>query len=41
MALADQDGIRHTSQTFNFDQVNEYIEVLRAGEIVGRAVMKF
>jgi len=30
-------GIRHTIQTFKFDQVNEYIEVLRAGEIVGGA----
>jgi len=26
---------------FTFGQINEYIELLRAGEVVGRAVMKF
>ena len=41
MALAAQDKIRHTVNIFSFDQVPEYIERLRAGEIVGRAVMKF
>src|SRR5262249_669034 len=41
MALAAQDKIRHTIKLFKFDQLNEHIELLRAGEIVGRAVMKF
>src|SRR5262249_41582784 len=39
MALAAKDKIRHTIKIFKFDQINEYIEQLRAGEIVGRAVM--
>ena len=41
MALAAKDKIRHIIKTFRFDQINEHIELLRAGEIVGRAVMKF
>ena len=41
MALAAQGKIRHTVKIITFDQINEYLELLRAGEIVGRAVMKF
>jgi propanol-preferring alcohol dehydrogenase len=41
MALAAQGKIRHTVKTITFDQINEYIERLRTGEIVGRAVIKF
>lgn len=41
MALAAQGKIRHTVQTIPFDQVNESIDRLRTGEIVGRAVIKF
>jgi propanol-preferring alcohol dehydrogenase len=41
MALAAQGKIRHTLKIFKFDQLNEYLELLRAGKIVGRAVMKF
>src|SRR5262245_8817754 len=41
MALAAKGKIRHTLKIFKFDQINEYLELLRAGEIVGRAVMKF
>lgn len=41
VALAAQGKIRHTIKLFTFDQLNEHIELLRAGEIVGRAVMKF
>ena len=33
--------IRHTLDIFTFDQINKYIDLLRTGEIVGRAVMKF
>jgi alcohol dehydrogenase, propanol-preferring len=41
MALAAQDRIRHTIKTITFEQINDNIERLRAGEIVGRAVVKF
>lgn len=41
MSLAAQGKIRHTIKVIAFDQLNEYIELLRAGEIVGRSVMKF
>jgi propanol-preferring alcohol dehydrogenase len=41
MTLAAQGKIRHTIETFGFEQVNEYIERLRSGDIVGRAVMTF
>jgi alcohol dehydrogenase, propanol-preferring len=41
MSLAAQDKIRHTIKVFSFDQINEHIDLLRACEIVGRAVMKF
>jgi propanol-preferring alcohol dehydrogenase len=41
MALAAQDKIRHTLDTFTFDLLNQYLELLGAGEIVGRAVMVF
>ena len=41
MALAAEGKIRHTLKMFAFDQINEYIERLRTGEVVGRAVMKF
>jgi propanol-preferring alcohol dehydrogenase len=41
IGLAAQGKIRHTLKLFEFDQVNEYLELMRAGEVVGRAVMKF
>jgi alcohol dehydrogenase, propanol-preferring len=41
IGLAAQGKIRHSLKLFKFDQVNEYLELLRAGEVVGRAVMKF
>ena len=41
MALAARNRIRHTVKIIAFDQLNEHIDLLRAGEIVGRAVMKF
>ncbi len=41
IGLAAQGKIRHTIKLFKFDQVNEYLELMRAGEVVGRAVMKF
>jgi alcohol dehydrogenase, propanol-preferring len=41
MALAAEGKIRHTIKLITFDQLNENIDLLRTGEIVGRAVMKF
>jgi len=41
MALAAHGKIRHTIKTITFDQLNEYLDLLRAGDVVGRAVMKF
>ena len=41
MALAAEGKIRHTIKVITFEQLNEYIELLRAGKVVGRAVMKF
>jgi alcohol dehydrogenase, propanol-preferring len=41
MALAAEGRIRHTIKLFGFDEINENIDLLRAGDIVGRAVMKF
>jgi propanol-preferring alcohol dehydrogenase len=41
MALAAQGKIRHTVKAITFDQINEYIDLLRTGEIIGRAVIKF
>jgi alcohol dehydrogenase, propanol-preferring len=39
--LASQGKIRHTLKLFKFDQINEYLDLMRAGEVVGRAVMTF
>ncbi|MDL2407744.1 NAD(P)-dependent alcohol dehydrogenase [Rhizobium calliandrae] len=41
MALAAHGKIRHTINLFKFDQINDEINRLRKGEVVGRAVMKF
>ena len=41
MALAAQGKIRHIIQTVKFDGLNQNIELLRAGKIIGRAVMTF
>jgi propanol-preferring alcohol dehydrogenase len=41
MALAAQSKIRHTVKAITFDQINEFIDLLRTGKIVGRAVIKF
>jgi propanol-preferring alcohol dehydrogenase len=41
MALAAKGKIRHTIKLITFDQINENIDLLRQGEIVGRTVMKF
>lgn len=41
MALMAEGKIRHTLKLFSFDQINEQLDLLRTGDIVGRAVMKF
>jgi alcohol dehydrogenase, propanol-preferring len=41
MALAAQGRIRHRITTIKFEQLNEYIDLVRTGDVVGRAVMKF
>jgi propanol-preferring alcohol dehydrogenase len=41
MALAAAGKIQHSVRQVRFDQINESIQLLRAGEIAGRAVMTF
>lgn len=41
MALASQGKIRHTVKIISLNQVNETLDLLRAGDVVGRAVIKF
>ncbi|MDE1991203.1 MAG: NAD(P)-dependent alcohol dehydrogenase [Rhizobiaceae bacterium] len=41
MALAAAGKIRHTLKTIRFEEINEYLDRLRTGEIVGRAVVTF
>jgi alcohol dehydrogenase, propanol-preferring len=41
MALAARGKIRHTVKQIRFDQINETIESLRTGNVIGRAVVKF
>jgi alcohol dehydrogenase, propanol-preferring len=41
MALAAQGKIRHTVKPITFEQINENLELLRTGDVVGRAVVKF
>jgi propanol-preferring alcohol dehydrogenase len=41
MAFAAHGKVRHTIKAITFEQINEYVDQLRAGEVVGRAVVKF
>ncbi len=41
MALAADNKIRHTIETFSFEQINPFLDRLRKDEIVGRSVLKF
>ena len=41
MALAAEGKIQHTIKTIGFDQINEYLDLMRGNDIVGRAVMMF
>ena len=41
MALATENKIRHSIKLFKFEEINKNLDLLRTGDIVGRAVMKF
>jgi alcohol dehydrogenase, propanol-preferring len=41
IALAAEGKIKHTIKTIGFDQINEYLDLMRSNDIVGRAVLKF
>jgi propanol-preferring alcohol dehydrogenase len=41
MALAAENKIRHSITVFTFDEINKKLDLIRTGDIVGRAVMKF
>lgn len=41
MALQSQGKLHHTVTTITFEQINESLERLRAGDVVGRVVLKF
>ncbi|KTD07734.1 NAD(P)-dependent alcohol dehydrogenase [Legionella jamestowniensis] len=41
LALASQGKIRHKVKLINFEEINENLDLLRSGDIVGRAVIKF
>ena len=41
MSLAAQGRIRHTVKTISFEQINENLALLRSGDVVGRAVIRW
>jgi propanol-preferring alcohol dehydrogenase len=41
ISLAKQGRIRHAVKTIRFEDINENIDLLRTGDIVGRAVVKY
>jgi alcohol dehydrogenase, propanol-preferring len=41
VALVQQGKIRHNLKVANFEDINENLELLRTGDILGRAVIKF
>ena len=41
MALAAEGKVKHSINVIKFDQINDYINRLRSGDIVGRVVVKF
>jgi propanol-preferring alcohol dehydrogenase len=41
LALAQEGKIRHATKRIRFEDINENLELLRAGEIIGRAVIVF
>jgi len=41
MALATEGKIQHTIKTIAFEEINEYLDLLRDNKVVGRVVVKF
>jgi alcohol dehydrogenase, propanol-preferring len=41
VSLVQQGRIRHTVKTIRFDEINENLDLLRTGDVVGRAVIKY
>jgi propanol-preferring alcohol dehydrogenase len=41
VSLAQQGKVRHTVKTIRFEDINENLDLLRAGDLVGRAVVKY
>ena len=41
MALAAEGKFQHTIKTIGFEQINEFLDLMRGNDIVGRAVVKF
>lgn len=41
MALATEGKIQHTIKTIGFEEINEYIDLLRDNGVVGRAVIRY
>jgi alcohol dehydrogenase, propanol-preferring len=39
--LAQQRKIKHQLKLIRFEEVNDQLELLRAGDIIGRTVIKF
>lgn len=41
ISLAQQGRIRHASKPIRFEEINENLELLRTGDVVGRAVIRY
>jgi alcohol dehydrogenase, propanol-preferring len=41
IALVQQGKIQHTVKTIRFEEINENLDLLRTGDVVGRAVVKY
>lgn len=41
MAIAAQGKVRHTTKAIHFEELNTYVDRLRKGDVVGRAVVTF
>ena len=41
VALVQEGKVRHTVKPIRFEEVNETLDLLREGEVVGRAVIKY
>ena len=41
VALVEQGKVRHTVKPIRFEEINETLDLLRAGDVVGRAVVKY